>query len=85
MRRNRQQKQHRSQRNIERVRTNIPETISDNLKSVVSGRYNVTEKLPSEQKRKLKIQQQRENTNELNKTITNNDSEVQNFLASGKS
>ena len=56
-----------------------------NLKSVVSERYNLTEKLPSEQKRKLKIQQQRENTNEINKIITNNDNEVQNFLASGKS
>ena len=83
MRRNRQQKQHKSQRNIERVRTNIPETISDNLKSVVSERYNVTEKLPSEQKRKLKIQQQRENTNEQNHN--KQCGEVQNFLASGKS
>ena len=40
----------------------------------------------SEQKRKLKIQQQqRENTNEIKIIITNNDSEVKNFLASGKS
>lgn len=45
----------------------------------------LNKKLPSEQKRKQKTMQTRENTNKINKIITNNENELQNFLASGKS
>lgn len=61
------------------------EKFQTNLKTVVSKRYNLTKKLPSEQKRKQKTMQTRENTNKINKIITNNENELQNFLASGKS
>lgn len=45
------------------------EKFQTNLKTVVSKRYNLTEKLPSEQKRKQKTMQTRENTNKINKII----------------
>lgn len=61
------------------------EKFQTNLKTVVSKRYNLTKKLPSEQKRKQKTMQTRENTNKINKIITNNENELQNILASGKS
>lgn len=61
------------------------EKFQTNLKTVVSKRYNLTEKLPSEQKRKQKTMQTKKNTNKINKIITNNENELQNFLASGKS
>lgn len=63
----------------------MKKSLKTDLKSSVSKKFNLTEKLSSEQKRKHKIQITRESTKTIEQLIGKNENEVQNFLASGKS
>lgn len=63
----------------------MKKSLKTDLKSSVSKKFNLTEKVSSEQKRKHKIQITRESTKTIEQLIGKNENEVQNFLASGKS
>lgn len=63
----------------------MKKTFKVDLKSSVAKKFNLTEKTTSEQKRKEKIKITRETKNTIHTLIGNNENEVQNFLASGKS
>ena len=63
----------------------VEKKINTKLKTSVQQKYNLTEKIPSEQKRKMKLQITRENSKKISNIIGNNEKEIQSFLASGKS